>query len=300
MRRLLPILLIACVAYAAWYALRDRLDAPLRGPAIMSAPQDVRWVSIDGPEEDIRLEKGGDGRWTVSRERLVLFGQDERIERFLSDVCALRTDSVLTEPPYGARRYRIGLHRAEGTEILELLLPANAEVPAALRIGRGGDVYALADDLRAWPRRYLRFDAYRELRLRPAGAPAPDSLRFRPAADSLAEGWSWTFGDSTKRGSPPDTTPSTIAPMNAGPLARLLAPARRRPNETNAPGMNEVGYADFFDEIRHADRFFGTVTLYAGADSSRIRVFRDSAWARPYVVVSDAYPRRFLSMPALR
>ena len=58
-------------------------------------------------------------------------------------------------------------------------------------------------------------------------------------------------------------------------------------------------YADFFDETESARAYLGEWEFWSAGEAHRVGVFRDSSWARPYVLVSRAFRRRYLSADSL-
>ena len=274
MRKLIILLLLGVLAYAGYDYFREYASRPLREKLLLTDTDRVTRIDVEGPDETLRFDRGEDGRWTVAQQQRLLYEQSPRVREWLTALRELRTDSIISAPLPGSESYLIVLHHPEGEERLSLNVRA-ADAGVVASVGSSPDYYALPPSVGAWPNRYLRFNAYRELRLfQPF--PRIDSLVFDPT-DSLAVGWTITSPDSLA------LVPYPIAPATAPP----------------APTA-EYTFADHFNEIEHTDDRIGFLVAYSGATPFPVQVYRDSTWALPYVLVSKQFPRTPLATSRLR
>lgn len=266
MRTLIPLLLLAVFSYAGWYYWQDYTDRPLRENILLTDPADITRARVTDAAGDnfqfLRIE--GTENWAVKRGITELYDQTPKVLKLLEALAVLRTDSVMRRfPTEGV--ITIQLEGGALPETLELYLPGPGEAPLA-RAGAAGDVYALQPASVQGLAALLQFEAYRERRLLNLLAARVDSITATNG-DSLL----WQLG-------PPEVTPLAKA---------LIAPAA-------AP------YADYFDEIMHRDKYFATLNFYAQGEPHRIQVFQDSLWPKPFVLVGEDFPRRFLALDNLR
>ncbi|MBC6996753.1 hypothetical protein QWY85_04330 [Neolewinella lacunae] len=265
MRTLVPILLLACLGYAAWYYWQAYTDRPLREHVLLASPAEISSVSVQPwsavqPFTVTRNEAGG---WVVREGTIQVLDQAEKAEAFVEALAALRTDSVAQRFPAEELSLLTVHSEAHGAETFALARPL--EGPALLRVEATGDVFALPEAALRPLLPALDFNYYRERRL----------LRLAPArVDSIV---AWQRDSFLWR--------------ITGPAAALHAPTFIAP--ADAP------YADHFDEIAHQDRYHATIILYAAGQPHRVTVFQDALWQPPWVLVGADFPRRFLGLDSL-
>lgn len=266
MRTLIPLLLIAILSYAGWYYWQEYTDRPLKANILITDPADVTRAAVitPGGESFEFLQIEGTENWAVKRGIMELYDQTPKVLKMLEGLAVLRTDSVMRRfPTEGVTTIR--LEGGAWPETIELYLPGPGEAPLA-RVGEAGDVFALDPNSTTGLAPLLQFESYRERRLLNILANRVDSIRATNG-DSLL----WQLGQ----------------PETALLAKTFITPAA-------AP------YADYFDEIMHRDRYFVTLTLYAQGEPHRIEVYRDSLWPRPFVLVGEDFPRRYLALDSLR
>jgi hypothetical protein len=265
MRTLIPLILLAIAGYAGWYYWQQYTDKPLKANLIAMALSDLTQISVtDGVTEDfalIRME--GTENWAVKRDVTELYDQSEKIHTLLAGLAAIRTDSIMRKFP--EEGFVSLVLESEGpSELVDLFFSEEGRHLA--RRGVTGDVFALNATTLLGIQQLLRFESYRERRL----------LRILPErVDSITA----VSNDSLHwRSSPPEV--DLLAKT-------FIAPAA-------AP------YAEYFDEIMDRDKHFATLNLFADGEPHRIEVYLDSLWPKPYVLVGEDFPRRFLAVDSLR
>ncbi|MFK8162964.1 MAG: hypothetical protein AB8H12_10930 [Lewinella sp.] len=265
MRTLIPLLLLAVMGYVGWYYWEQYTDKPLKANLIAMAVTDLNRVIIsDGVTEDfalVRIEETHE--WAVKREVRELYDQTENVHKLLARLAGLRTDSIMRKFPDEGFTTLV-LESDDGEETIDLFF---SEIGKHLaRRGGTGDIFALNAETLRGVQPLLRFESYRERRLLSILPERIDSIRVI-SNDSLH----W---------------------RSSRPEVDLLAKAFIAP--ASAP------YADYFDEIMDRDKHFATLNLYAQGAPHRIEVYLDSLWPKPYVLVGEDFPRRFLAVDSLR
>lgn len=267
MRRLLPVLLLLVLGYVVWFYWQEFTDRPLRQPLLRTDPATVSRMTVGEGEETFTIA-AADRRWTVRRGNTELYDQDDRVAELLTTLAGLRTDSVVYRFPQRDFSRLALTTPAGGREELDFAFATHG--PHRARVVATGDVYALAPAGCLALQRLLRFGAYRGERTVADAVTAVDSVRV------------W-YGDSLAAALPPAAQDRLAA--------WLMRPARPA-----AP----VRYADYFDEVMDQDKALATYVLYAADGPHRVRVYRDSLWPAPFVIVGEDHPRRYLAADSLR
>ncbi|MEO0734136.1 MAG: hypothetical protein AAFZ52_14970 [Bacteroidota bacterium] len=269
MRTLLPLLLLACLAYAGWYYWQQYNDQPVRAALLLAAAEDIIRVQISERPNEAAFElRNADvtEAWVVNREHTQLRDQSTVIQNFLTQLTGLETDSIAHNFVIEEKQYVLVVHSTTyGEEALQFALPP--EGPALARRTKSGDIFALPRQTVAALLPYLRFDHYREPRLLNLAAAGVDSIVARQR-DSLL--WQMNHSDSL-----PVLAQTFIAPASAP-------------------------YADYFDEIADQEKYYATLQLFANGQPHVVTIFRDSLWPQPYVLVGEDFPRRYLAADTLR
>ncbi|WP_020570477.1 hypothetical protein [Neolewinella persica] len=265
MRTLIPILLLAVLGYTGWYYWEQYTDKPLRANLVATSIADLKQVFItDGVTEDFALVRmEGTEDWAVKREITELYDQSEKVRKLLNGLAGIRTDSIMRSFPEDGF-ISLVLESEGRSELVDLFFSEEGRHLA--RRGVTGDVFALNATTLGGIQPLLRFENYRERRL----------LRILPERiDSITA-----------------VSNDSIHWKSKLPEAVLLAKTFIAP--ATAP------YAEYFDEIMDRDKHFATLSLFANGEPHRIEVYLDSLWPKPYVLVGEDYPRRFLAVDSLR
>jgi len=266
MRTLIPLLLLACLAYAGWYYWQAYTDTPLREKLLLAEARDMRQVTVHerAQEGSFQLRKTEEGDWVVNREYTQVRDQSSRVRSLIGKLAALRTDSTVANfDPRGSYRFSVA-SETYGEEVLSLTVAPDG-LGLAL-VERTGDAFAVPAAAVSDILQHLRFEYYRERRLLRLAAERVDSVVVR-------------YGDSLLWRMDPADLPTAAQ--------AFLAPAA-------AP------YADYFDEIAHQDRYHASIRLYDGDSAHVVTAYLDSLWPRPYVLVGQDFPRRYLAADSLR
>lgn len=265
MRKLLPLVLLASIFYAAWFYWQGYSDRPLQEVLLPIAAADIEALTIQVPDHKSPFTLTRvDNDWVVARPPQQILNQSLKAEELVSRLTALRTDSVGHRPPKAAG-VMIRIESKDGsTDELVLHQPPSGVLLAT--IPATGDVYYLNPTSSTGIMPQLRFNHFREPRL----------LNLRPnQVDSLVV----SYHDSLLW----RASPEEIASLTK----QILAPAA-------AP------YADYFDEIAHRDRYYADLDFYFSGRAHRVQVFQDSLWPQPFVLVGEDYPRRYLGFEEIR
>lgn len=264
MRKLLLILLPLTGLYAAWFYWQQRADRPLQERLLTVTAGEVSQVIISGKDRDspLTLTRTETG-WVVAKAPRQVLDQSVRAEALVQRLTDLTTDSVSRRSDLSGGIH-ITLHdKAERKDEITLYQPPQG-TPLA-RVVATGDVFHLDPAVARYVFPALAFEHYRERRL----------LHLLPGqVDSIVA----TRNDSTLW-----VVDSSVAPISE----QLL-------------DSQQAGYADYFDEIAHRDRYHADLNFYFSGRAHRVRVYRDSLWPRPYVLVGDDFPRRFIAFERLR
>ena len=262
MRTLIPLLLLFVLAYAGWQFWEEYTAAPLQTQLLRTAAGEIEEVIITHDDDRNFRVFRTDDRWVVARNNQEIYDQGPAVEQLITSLTTLRTDSVLQDLA-GPAHLTIELRSASGSERCALHFPATGPVRAQLLAT--GDVFALPPSLADELPRRLRFDHYRGGRTLRLAAARVDSLVVM-------------IGDTLPRRPSPARLPLL--------LPTLLAPA---------PTPN----ADYFDEVADREKYFGTIHLYAGKKAHKITAYRDSTWAKPFVIVGEDFPLRPFALDSL-
>lgn len=265
MRKLLPLLLLASVMYAAWFYWQGYSDRPLQEPLLPITANDIQFVTIQAPNRETpftltRIENG----WVVARPPQQILDESLKATELVYQLAALKTDSVGYRPPKVAG-IKVKIESTDGrTDELLLHQPPSGVLLAT--IPTTGDIYYLNPISSSGIMPRLSFNYFREPRL----------LNLHPnQVDSLVVSYQ-------------DSLLWRARPVDLSLLSQhLLAPAA-------AP------YADYFDEIAHRDRYYADLDFYFSGKAHRIQVFQDSLWPQPYVLVGEDFPRRYLGFEQIR
>lgn len=283
MRTLIPIVLLAALAYAGWFYLQPFTDMPLHENLLLTDTQTLREMTVANNERTFRIFRGEETGWVVKQNAIELYDQSEAVGELVEFLSQLQTDSVMHRfPPDPGPDVSLS-GTEEQHEVLSFRFPAGS--PPVVRVGLTGDVFALPFSVIDPLRRMLRFETYR----------GRESLKIDPrTVDSIAVRYHDSLLWRVPKAEIPRLSKAFIAPapspQNGVAPALVLAAG---PNSTPP-------YADYFDEVMDREKYFATLTLYALADSHRIEVFRDSQWVRPYVLVGNDFPRRYFALDSLR
>ena len=269
MRTLIPIVLLAALAYTGWFYLQSWTDTPLRERLLLTDTGTLREISVTEAKRSYRMFRSGEGGWVVKRDAIELYDQSDAVKNLVSLLRDLRTDSVMYRFPEAPGPDLTLTGRGDRLEVLSFRFPAGS--PPLVRVGATGDVFALPPEVRSPLRRMLRFETYRGKTTLAAEPGDVDSIKVS-YHDSLL----WRV-----------------------PQAEVLRLSKTFIAPASAPDAPPP-YADYFDEVMDRERYFATLTLFAVADSLRIEVFRDSQWVRPYVIVGEDFPRRYFALDSLR
>ncbi len=264
MKKLLPLLLLVSICYAAWFYWQRYTDLPLSAPLLTVAAEDVAVITIptDNSAAPLTLTRTDQG-WVVSRPPQQLLEQSLKAEALLDRLIGLQTDSVAYGRPKG-EGVSILIKSVDGHEDNISIYQGADGTPFAATPATG-DLYYLNPDSFGDLLPRLSFDYYRSPRLLNLQPHQVDSIVIS-VQDSLHQ--------------------KTAAEKTTLLANHILAPA-------SAP------YADFFDEIAHRDRYLADVDFYFSGRAHRVQVFRDSLWPQPYVLVGEDYPRRYLSFKTI-
>ena len=269
MRTLIPLVLLAALAYAGWFYLQPYTSGPLRERLLLTDTESLRELSVTNDKQTFRIFRGEDSAWVVKQGATELYDQTALVNELTGLLGRLRTDSVARRFPPEAGPELLLRSEGGGEEALGFRFPAGG--PPVVRVAATGDVFALPREVSGPLRGLLSFGAYRgttTLRISPEEVDSilvyhHDSLLWRvPAA--------------------------TVARCSKAFIAPASAPDYR------------PAYADYFDEVMDRERYFATLSLHTARDTHRIEVFRDSQWVRPYVLVSEDFPRRYFALDSLR
>lgn len=263
MKKLLPLLLLASVFYAAWFYWQRYADRPLQEQFLPITAEAVQSVTVQPPnrEQPFTLTRTENG-WVVARPPQQLLDQSYKAEELVRQLTSLKTDSVGYSSPI-----------AEGISVTIISTDARSDKFTLYQYADGktmatvaatGDRYYLNPASSSGVLPQLRFDHFREPRLLNLTAEQVDSVVVS-YHDSLL----WT------------TDTANLALL----VQHLLAPA---PTTFGTP------YADFFDEIAHRDRYYADFDFYFAGKPYRVQAFQDSLWPQPYVLVGEDFPRRYL------
>lgn len=268
MRTLVPIVILAALAYAGWFYLQSFTDRPLQENLLLSDTNTLRELTVTNDNRTFRIIRGEEGRWVVKQGPIELYDQSEAVDKLVEFLNQLQTDSVMYRFPPEPGPDLALLGPGGQREVLKFRFPAGS--PPVVRVGATGDAFALPVSVRAPLLRMLLFDTYRGRK----------SLEIEPGeVDSIAV----LYHDSLRRWVPL----AEVSRLSKAFIAPAAAPDEPPP------------YADYFDEVMDREKYFATLTLYAVADSHRIEVFRDSQWVRPYVLVGEDFPRRYFALDSL-
>lgn len=268
MRRLILLLLLATGAYTVWFYTIGLNDSGKYLPLIRTELSTVDKIVVAGKAHAFKLQRAENGEWLAVREQKILFKQNAQVDSFFSALELAVADSVLTNVQTKPSWTVVDLTfpAKSSPEKLRFHFPVDQSRPVYAQLEGGEDYLVLAPTFHRWRTDFLDFDGYREMRLLDLSPNSVDSL-YVLKKDSILWG------------------------VNSGELAatasRFIVPAAAH-------------YADHFDEIRHQDRAYATIKLYAGDGTKTVTVYRDSLWPQPFVLVGEDYPRRFLGYERLR
>lgn len=268
MRTLLPLLLFAVLGYVSWFYWQEYTDRPLSERLLLTDFHELGRVSIRHDKAGFDLLPADNGRWVVKQGVTEIYDQNDRVQQLFTRLAALRTDSVMRRFPADdfvqLRLTNKGAGPQVQGELVDLYFPT--EGPALARVVATNDVFALRPAGLREVQRLLYFEAYL----------GGTTLRLTASqVDSLSA----SYRDSLLWWAAPDEL-SRLA-------QRFLAPAA-------APN------ADYFDEVMDREKYFATLSLYTNGLAHHIEVYRDSGWAKPYVLVGEAFPRRYFALDSLR
>lgn len=266
MRKLLLFLLPLIGLYAIWFYWQQRADRPLQENLLTVSAEAITKIIVAGQEREqpltlTRTETG----WVVAKAPRQVLDQAVRAEALAQRLTALQTDSVSnrTDLPDG---FRIALYDANGLTD-ELLLHQPPEGTPLAQVVATGDVFHLPPATVRYIFPALSFNHYREQRL----------LHLLPGqVDSIVAA----------------RNDSTLWVVDSA-----AAVSRLSDQLLDAQG---AAYADYFDEIAHRDRYHADLNFYFSGRAHRVRVYQDSLWPQPFVLVGDDFPRRFLGFERLR
>lgn len=269
MRTLIPIVILAALAYAGWFYLQSFTDTPLRENLLLTDTEALRELTVTNGKRGYRIFQAEEDGWVVKQDAIELYDQSDAVDelvRFLGD---LRTDSVVHRfPPEPGPDVSL-LGEGSQREVLSFRFPAGS--PPVVRIGVTGDVFALPYSVRTPLQQMFRFEAYR----------GKNSLAIEPAeVDSITA----SYRDSL---------------LWRVPAAEVLRLSKTFIAPAAAPDGSPV-YADYFDEVMDREKYFVTLSLHALGGTHHIEVFRDSQWVKPYVLAGADYPRRYFALDSLR
>jgi hypothetical protein len=269
MRTLIPIVILAALAYVGWFYLQSFTDRPLQENLLLTDTNTLRELIVTNDKRTFRMFRGEERGWVVKQDAIELYDQSEAVDKLVEFLNQLQTDSVVYGfPPEPG--LDLALSAPDGRrEVLKFRFPAGS--PPVVRVGATGDVFALSASVRVPLLRMLRFDTYR----------GHKSLKIEPGeVDSIAV----LYHDSLRW---------RVPQVEVSRLSKTFITPAFSPDEPPP-------YADYFDEVMDREKYFATLTLYAVADSHYIEVFRDSQWVRPYVLVGEDFPRRYFALDSLR
>jgi len=264
MRKLLLILLPLIGLYAAWFYWQQRADRPLQERLLTVTAGEVSQVIIGGQDRDqpLTLTRTETG-WVVAKAPRQVLDQSVRAEALIQRLTDLKTDSVSHQSDLPGGIHVTLRDKAEKED--EIILYQPPEGTPLARVVATGDVFHLSPAVARYLFPALSFEHYRERRL----------LHLLPGqVDSIV---------ATRNDSMLWVVDSAVTPISEQLLDSDLA-----------------SYADYFDEIAHRDRYHADLSFYFSGRAHRVRVYRDSLWPQPYVLVGDDFPRRFLAFERLR
>lgn len=268
MRKLILLLSLFAVGYACWFYTSQYSNEPLRVPLLQLDAEEVTSIEISGTNQNFQLIKGENDSWVVSQDQRLLYHREKKVGELLHLLKTTLSDSLMLAPAGGGNIEMILLEvkTAVTSELVSLVFTAEPSTPVMAKLGDPATFLAYPSHLHAWRKEYLRFDSYRERRLLDVSPADVDSIIVYKN-DSIL--WGINTGDLRQS------------------AARLIVP-------------EAASYADHFDEISFRDREYATIKLFVGNQPKQITVYRDSLWPRPFVLVGEDYPRRFLGYDALR
>ncbi len=270
MRTLIPLIILAALAYAGWHYLQSVTDTPLRERLLLTDTETLRELTITANgRRSFRIFRSEEDRWVVKRDALELHSEAFAVIDLIQLLGDLRTDSVVRNfpPEAGAEVALVG---PEGQrEVLAFRFPAGG--PPVVQVEATGDVFALPSSASGPLQRMLRFETYR----------GKTAVAVLPAeVDSITV----SYHDSLLW-----RVPQTEVPR----LSKTFVAPAAAPN-------GQPAYADYFDEVMDREKYFATLHLHALGGTHRIEVFRDSQWVKPYVLSGDDFPRRYFALDSLR
>jgi len=269
MRKFILFLLLAVSAYCLWFYLTQLSGGPVRSPLVRSEKEAIRRIDVvDVKGQPFTLRLGEDGKWVVSREQQLLYGQEEKVAGLLALLTATKSDSLVKYLDREKAEGSVSLHILGDTdeEDIDIYYFRDDKLPLYGYLPNAQLTLAFPPASRDEFLQHLNFNAYRERRLLDLAAGEVDSIMVM-RGDSLL--WGITSGDLSRS------------------AQQFIAPAA-------AP------YADFFDEIAFRDREYADILLYSGAEIKTVKAYRDTLWPHPFVLVGEDYPRRFLGYESLR
>ncbi|TXF90056.1 hypothetical protein FUA23_07390 [Neolewinella aurantiaca] len=269
MRTLIPLVILAAMAYAGWFYLQSFTDQPLRENLLLTNTNTLRELKVTNDRRGFRIFRGEEGGWIVKQDAIELYDQSEAADRLIEILNNLQTDSVMrrSSAVHGPSVILVG----EGGQREELSFRFPLQGPPVVQVGATGDLFALPASVREPLEKMLCFDAYRGRRSLEVATEKVDSITV-------------SFHDSLLWRVPAEEVPR---------LAKTFVAPATAPDDLPA-------YADYFDEVMDREKYFATIRLFAVADTHNIEVFRDSQWIKPYVLVGEDYPRTYFGIDSLR
>lgn len=259
MKKIIPYLLLFGLLYGAWYYWQSQPKPPLVAYLLPYEKAQISRISIH-PNEGQHFELfANNDNWIVEGNNRSMSCSTSKVEHMLEVLLNIKSSGLVQAHQLGKEILRLQLSGDEISEQLRIFAPPDSfpRLSWLIQLNEVEDIFLVEQmDLLKLP---IQFEDYRNHLLL--------SLESHSQIDSLV--W-WQAQDSSR-----------IKLLVRDGQDSLTLDSLHHEWQT----INSNQFADFFGEIRHANKLMGRYLFYGTPDTTvtQLDVYADDGWEQPFV-----------------